>query len=168
MAQGEVTSEEQSQLIASSSPPGAATPPPQTPIVLWSYFRVLWPAYLIAGLYCFCVEFISLFSPIPLAIALDVILCAVLLGIAGASLYFQYAAVFDVVCAGGRIPERLTFAPVWWPEMVRGRCIHILGLIFGRRVILADQSDATTQYNPLLEGYQSIPSGPPEAHSAPP
>jgi len=131
----------------------------QAPVALWSFSRVLWPAILISGLYSFCVSVISVSNNASIAIALDIFLCLLLLLLAGGVLYAQYSAVFDIVCAGGRIPERLTFAPVWWPEAYRGRCISIMTSCFGRRVILQGQS-ASSVYNPVEEGYQALPAGP--------
>jgi hypothetical protein len=131
---------------ASGAPPAA----PQRQVVLWSWARVLWPAVAISGIFHFVVQVIddgASGGPSPGATA-GAALCAVaILAAAAGALWLQFRAVFDVICAGGRIPERLTMAPVWLPARAREWWLQ--------------RGGAVEVYNANEEGYLPLSAGPP-------
>lgn len=128
---------------ASGAPPTA----PQRQVVLWSWARVLWPAVAISGSFHFVVQVIDdgVKKPSPGATAGAALCAVVILAAAAVALWLQFRAVFDVICGGGRIPERLTMAPVWWPARAREWWLQ-------------------REYNANEEGYLPLSAGPtPEA-----
>jgi len=88
-------------------------------VAVWGWPRVLWPAVLIHGSF----DFASLLSGQAAdeagAIAVVVVSALVVLVASGWALRSQLGAVLAVTTRGG-VPERVTFAPVWWPERLRG------------------------------------------------
>ena len=77
------------------------------------------------------------------------ILAALILAAASCALWLQFRAIFDVICSGGRIPERLTMAMVWWPERARVWWLLRAGAF-------------EAGYDPSEEGYLPLRGGPPQ------
>lgn len=95
------------------------------------------------------------------AIAGATFISLLILAASCAALWYQYRAVFDVIVSGGRIPERLTAALVWWPERVRAWWLR--------------RGGEQAHYDPNEEGYRPLnagteafaPAAPPPAMVAP-
>jgi RsiW-degrading membrane proteinase PrsW (M82 family) len=93
-------------------------------VSVWSWPRVLWPAVVVHGSFDF---FLMLFGDgvtIPDlggALAAVLITGLVVMVVSLWAVVSQFKAAFEVV-AMGRVPERVTCAPVWWPRWVRGCC----------------------------------------------
>ena len=90
--------------------------------------------------------------PMAGAIAGATLLSLLILGVSCFVMWLQYRAVFDVIVSGGRIPERLTWALVWWPERVRAWWLQ--------------RGSEPAHYDPSQEGYRPLSGA--GAEAAPP
>jgi RsiW-degrading membrane proteinase PrsW (M82 family) len=88
---------------------------------VWSWPRVLWPAVLVHGSFDF---FLMLFGDgvtipnIGGAITAVVFTGLIVMVVSLWAVVSQFKAAFAIV-ALGRVPERVTCAPVWWPAWAR-------------------------------------------------
>ncbi len=89
--------------------------------------------------------------PTAPAIAGTTLISLLILSDSCCALWLQYRAGFDGSVSGGRIPERLTWALVWWPELVRTWWLQ--------------RGSEPAHYDPSQEGYRPLSAG---AEAAPP
>lgn len=97
-------------------------------VLVWSWPRVMWPAIAVHGTFDMLVLAFGDPSIIPSlegAITMVLLTGLTVLGASLWALVTQFKVAFDIV-ANGRIPQRVTCAPVWWPAWCK-RCAERRG-----------------------------------------
>ena len=105
-------------IVASSSSSATNASAVARQIQVWGWLRVLWPALLIHGTFDFILLSFSAMESNAANVTLSIFVSLVVVISSGWALYSQIDAALSIVTRG-RIPERVTCAPVWWPEWLK-------------------------------------------------
>lgn len=87
-------------------------------VTVWSWARVLWPSILIHGTFDFVMYLFELVDDEVGAFFGAAASSVLILVASGWALRSQLNAVLNIT-ARGRVPERVTCAPLWWPQWLR-------------------------------------------------
>jgi len=87
-------------------------------VQVWGWLRVLWPALLIHGTFDFILLCFSSMESNAATVSLSIFVSLLVVISSGWALWSQIDAALSIVTRG-RIPERVTCAPVWWPEWLK-------------------------------------------------
>jgi RsiW-degrading membrane proteinase PrsW (M82 family) len=104
-------------IVASSASASSASAAARQ-VQVWGWLRVLWPALLIHGTFDFILLCFSSMESNAANVSLSIFVSLVVVISSGWALWSQIDAALSIVTRG-RIPERVTCAPVWWPEWLK-------------------------------------------------
>jgi len=108
-------------VTTAASAPGAAAA--ARTVVVWGWPRVLWPALLVHGTFDFLLMAYGAIDDEGASLALSIVTAVIIVLASGWAVMSQLNAAL-VTVARGRVPERVTCAPVWMPAWLRGLVPH--------------------------------------------